>query len=99
MLTSFSETQAEPLSRPTACRSTPLTTTALPFLVRLDPEGAAKKRLTAYWCEVQLAEGNRSGAENRPSQAPLEVAWLSQMGSCSSVEWHHPSASLDGRKE
>ena len=39
--------QRAPLSRPTPCRSTPITTTALPFMVRLDSEGAMEARLIA----------------------------------------------------
>jgi hypothetical protein len=35
------------LSRPTPCRSTPITTTVLHFMVRLDSEGASSVRLTS----------------------------------------------------
>lgn len=36
-----------PSSRPTLCRSTPIATTALPFMVRVDLEGAMSMRFTA----------------------------------------------------
>jgi hypothetical protein len=36
-----------PLSQPTACRPTPIATTALPFTVRLDTEGTMNVRLLA----------------------------------------------------
>jgi hypothetical protein len=39
--------QRAPLSRPTLRRRTPIATTALSFMVRLDSEGAVRVRLTA----------------------------------------------------
>jgi len=39
--------QRAPLSRPTPRRSTPITTTALPFMLRLDTEGVREARLIA----------------------------------------------------
>src|SRR5215217_1384974 len=41
------EVSAKPLSRPTPPRPTSITTTALPFTVRFDPEGAMTLRLSA----------------------------------------------------
>jgi hypothetical protein len=36
-----------PSSRPTACRSTPIRTTALPFVARVGPEGDMSVTLVA----------------------------------------------------
>jgi hypothetical protein len=38
--------QRAPLWLPTPCRSRPIATTALPFVVRVSPEGAVSVRLT-----------------------------------------------------
>ncbi len=48
------------LSRPTACRSTPIRTTALSFMVRVDPEGAVSVRLVA-WAREQGNDDIRPG--------------------------------------
>ena len=60
------------LSRPTPRQPTPITTTALPFIVRVGPEGAMSVRLVGWYVRWRATRGLRGGeGEDRaPNHRP-----------------------------
>jgi hypothetical protein len=80
-----------PLSRPTPWRQTPIATTALPFTIRFDPEGAISVRLSRGRGARGESEAGQRGISGAVDHDPVG-------SNCPAFTWsRNPGALGDGR--